>query len=57
MDEQTNPKYVKKLTKKKSIMEVKILRDLYCFQCSYQFDKRSIYNMHQFLVHDYEEKV
>ena len=37
-------------------MGAKILRDLFCFQCSYQFDKRSIYDKHQKLVHDYEEK-
>ena len=37
-------------------MEGKILRDLYCFQCSYQFDKKSIYDMHQLLVHNYKEK-
>ena len=37
-------------------MEAKILRDLYCFQCSFQFDKRSVYDMHQSLVHNYKEK-
>ena len=37
-------------------MEAKILRDLFCFQCSYQFDKRSIYDKHQLLVHNYKEK-
>ena len=37
-------------------MEVKILRDLYCFQYSLQFHKRSIYNTHQLIVHKYKEK-
>ena len=34
-------------------MNVKILKDLYCFQCSLQFDKKSIYELHLKLVHDY----
>ena len=47
----------KKRNETKSMkIEGKILRDLFCFQCSYQFDKRSIYDKHQFLVHNYEEK-
>ena len=37
-------------------MEEKIFRDLYCFQCSFQFEKRSIYDTHQLLVHNYKEK-
>ena len=37
-------------------MGPKILRDLFCFQCSYQFDKRSIYDKDQTLVHNHEEK-
>ena len=37
-------------------MEANILRDLFCFQCSYQFGKRSIYDKHQLLIHNYTEK-
>ena len=35
-------------------MKMKILKDLYCFQCSLQFDKKSIYDMHLKLVHDHK---
>ena len=34
-------------------MEEKIW-DLYCFQCSLQFDKKSIYDMHQSIRHGYK---
>ena len=32
-------------------MEQKIFRDLFCFQCSLQFDGKSVFDLHQFLVH------
>ena len=35
-------------------MEQKILRDLYCFQCSLQFEKKSIYDLHLILIHNYK---
>ena len=34
-------------------MEKKILKDLYCFQCSLQFEKKSIYDMHLRIIHKY----
>ena len=37
-------------------MEKKILKDLYCFQCSLQFDKKSIYDMHLSVMHNYVSK-
>ena len=35
-------------------MEQKILWDLYCFQCTLQFEKKSLYDMHQSIIHNYE---
>ena len=32
-------------------MEQKFFRDLFCFQCSLQCDGKSVYNLHQSLVH------
>ena len=32
-------------------MEKKIIKDLYCFQCSLQFDKKTIYDMHLKIMH------
>ena len=29
------------------------MKDLYCFQCSLQFDKKTIYDMHLKIVHNY----
>ena len=37
-------------------MEEKILWDLYCFQCSLQFDKKSIYDMHLSIIHNYRKR-
>ena len=37
-------------------MEEKILWDLYCFQCSLQFEKKSIYDMHLSIMHDYRKR-
>ena len=37
-------------------MKEKIIKDLYCFQCSLQFDKKSIYDMHLLIVHNYKVK-
>ena len=37
-------------------MEEKIQYDLYCFQCSLQFDKKSIYDMHLSLIHNYRKR-
>ena len=34
-------------------MEEKILWDLYCFQCSLQFDKKTIYDIHLKIMHNY----
>ena len=34
-------------------MEKKIIKDLYCFQCSLQFDKKTIYDMHLKIMHNY----
>ena len=36
---------------KKFKMEQKLLRDLFCFQCSLQFNGKSVYDLHQSLVH------
>ena len=30
-----------------------MFKDLYCFQCSLQFDKKSIYDLHLSVMHDY----
>ena len=35
-------------------MEQKIVWDLHCFQCSLQFDKKSIYDMHTSILHGYK---
>ena len=37
-------------------MEQKILWDLYCFQCSLQFEKKSIYDLHLSIIHKYKNK-
>ena len=37
-------------------MDQRILWDLYCFQCSLQFEKKSIYDMHLSLIHNYKSK-
>ena len=37
-------------------MEQKILLDLYCFQCSLQFEKRSIYDLHLSIIHNYQSR-
>ena len=37
-------------------MEQKILRDLYCFQCCLQFEKKSLYDIHQLIIHNYDTK-
>ena len=37
-------------------MEKKIIKDLYCFQCSLQFDKKAIYDMHLKIMHNYERR-
>ena len=34
-------------------MEKIIIKDLYCFLCSLQFDKKVIYDIHQKIVHNY----
>ena len=34
-------------------MEKKIIKDLYCFLCSLQFDKRAIYDMHLSIIHNH----
>ena len=38
-------------------MEQMILKDLYCFQCSLQFEKMSIYEMHLSIMHNYKRKI
>ena len=38
-------------------MAEKILRDLYCYLCSLQFDGKKVYDMHQSIMHNYENKV
>ena len=30
--------------------------DLYCFQCSLQFDKKSIYDIHLSIIHNYKSR-
>ena len=37
-------------------MEQKILWDLYCFQCSLQFEKKSIYDLHLSIIHNHERR-
>ena len=37
-------------------MEQKILWDLYCFQCSLQFEKKSIYDLHLSIIHNYKSR-
>ena len=37
-------------------MEQKIFGDLFCSQCSLQFDGRSVFALHQFLVHGIENR-
>ena len=37
-------------------MEKKILKDLYCFQCSMQFDKKKLYDLHLSIIHNYIER-
>ena len=37
-------------------LEQKILWDFYCFQCSLQFEKKSIYDLHLTLIHNYNNK-
>ena len=37
-------------------MEKKIIKDLYCFQCSLQFDKKSIYDIHLKIMHNYKSR-
>ena len=39
------------ITKKTSKMEQKLLRDIFCFQCSLQFNGKAVYDLHQLLVH------
>ena len=36
-------------------MNRKILRDLYCYLCNLQFEKRAIYDMHTSIIHKYKE--
>ena len=38
-------------------MAEKILRDLYCYLCSLQFDGKKVYDMHQATMHNYENEV
>ena len=37
-------------------MKKKIIKDLFCFQCDLQFDKKSIYDMHLSIVHNYRHR-
>ena len=37
-------------------MEKKIIKDLYCYQCSLQFDKKIIYDMHLSIMHNYKSR-
>ena len=37
-------------------MSKRIFWDLHCFQCSLQFEKKSIYDMHLSLIHSYKSK-
>ena len=32
-------------------------KDLYCFQCSLQFDKKTIYDMHLKIIHNYVRRI
>ena len=34
-------------------MAKKILRDLYCYLCSLQFEGKKVYDMHQSIMHNY----
>ena len=40
-----------------SKMEPKIFWDLYCFQCSLQFEKKFIYDMHLSLVYKIKKNI
>ena len=37
-------------------MEKPNLKDLFCFQCDLQFDKKTIYDMHLSIVHNYKSR-
>ena len=37
-------------------MEKKIIKDLYCFLCSLQFDKKTIYDIHLKIIHNYASR-
>ena len=37
----------------RDIMADQILRDLYCYHCSLQFDVKLVYDMHQSIKHNY----
>ena len=37
-------------------MEKKIVWDLYCYQCSLQFEKRSLYDLHLLIIHNYKTR-
>ena len=37
-------------------MANQIIKDLYCFQCSLQFDKKKIYDMHLSIIHNYKTR-
>ena len=37
-------------------MSKKVLRDLYCYLCSLQFEKKCIYDLHTSIIHKYREK-
>ena len=37
-------------------MDNKIIKDLYCFQCSLQFDKKAIYDIHLKIMHNYKNR-
>ena len=37
-------------------MEQRILWDLHCFQCSLQFDKKSLYDLHLSIIHNYKSR-
>ena len=41
---------------KRNKMKKKIIKDLFCFQCDLQFDKKSIYDMHLSIVHNYRHR-
>ena len=40
---------------KQAKMNRKNLRDLYCYLCNLQFEKRCIYDMHTSIIHKYKE--